>query len=149
LYARQIGWLNCTPDESKTSRRDDLTRRFVNILIPDVGPANYLVKYWHEAGTAEQGVNGPQILSWPAIRAWRKENDIPLQPFEVSFIRRMSSEYCSEYHNTAPEREAPLPIDEDDFDREAQSNAMIERNRQARLRKKQEESERYTVEQPS
>lgn len=123
-----------------------MNRRFVNIILPDVENAEYIVKYWHEAGTAGQGVSGVVPLSWQEIRAWRLENELELTSFELNSIRRMSCEYCSEYIKDDPERLAPLPIDEDDFDRVAQGEAMKERNRLARERKKQEQMERYIVE---
>lgn len=128
------------------SRRDDLTRRFVNIVMPDVGEAMYLVRHWHEAGTAAHGMSGPEPLPWSEIKAWRDENDISLEPFEINLIRRMSQEYCSEYHQNDPEREAPLFIDEDDFDRVAQGEAMKAKTKALRQKQMQEAAEKYTTE---
>lgn len=85
----------------------------------------YLIEWWHEVGTVGQGGMGIIPLSWQEIRAWRQENELELENFELNMIRLLSVEYCGEYHAaSAKNRPAPYSIEEDEIDREAVSNRI-------------------------
>jgi hypothetical protein len=59
-------------------------------------------------------------LTWSELRAWRLENGMSLEPFEVALIHLMSSEYVAEYHAGSKKgRQSPVEIDEEEIDREA------------------------------
>lgn len=97
------------------------------MLLPDVEECQYIIHWWHEAGTVSQGGMGISPLSWQEIRAWRLENELSLSLWEVNAIRMLSSEYCSEYHAaSAKDREPPYQeIIEEEFDRSAMSNKIF------------------------
>lgn len=128
MYARHLGWLNATPEGAKQSRREELSKGGEGspfLQLPDLEEASYIIAYWHDAGTVNVGGMGVAPLSWSEIRAWRLENELQLDNFEINSIRRLSIEYCGEY-NAASEkgREAPYTISEESFDRSAMSNKI-------------------------
>jgi hypothetical protein len=96
------------------------------LLLPDVEEAEYVIRWWHEAGTVGQGGMGITPLSWQEIRAWRLENELSLSLWEVNAIRMLSTEYCSEYHEaSSKDREPPYQeMLEEEFDRTAVSNKI-------------------------
>ena len=95
--------------------------------LPNVGEAAYLINYWHDAGTVEQGGMGITPLSWQEIRAWRQENNMVLDSFEIGIIRRLSQEYVGEYHANSSEKSRPPPYEletMEDFDRTAMASKV-------------------------
>lgn len=93
--------------------------------LPDLEDADYIVEWWHEAGTISQGGMGISPLTWQEIRAWRLENELHLENFELQMIRAMSSEYCGEYNAGSEKgREAPYSVSEEKVDRVAISNKI-------------------------
>ena len=130
MYARHLAWLNATPEGSKKSRREEYTEGGEGspfLLLPNVEEAEYLVRYWHEAGTVSQGGMGIAPLSWQEIRAWRLENELSLATYEINLIRQMSVEYVGEYHSaSAKDRPAPYQeFKEEEFDRAAVGNKIF------------------------
>lgn len=77
-------------------------------MLPELAEAEYLVGYWHDAGTVGPSGMGVTPLTWQEIRAWRLENQLQLDPFELQAIRTMSQEYAAEY-GQASEKDRPAP----------------------------------------
>lgn len=111
--------------------------------MPEVEEAEYLLKYWHDAGTVGQGGMGITPLSWQEIRAWRLERTLRLEDYEITAIRALSCDYVSEYHaGTETNRPPPFEYDESCFDSVAAGNKI--KNVLRGLTKK--EPARYTSE---
>ena len=110
------------------SRRDELTKGGEGspfLEMPDLEEASYLLSYWHDAGTCSVGGMGISPLTWQEIRAWRLENEMSLDGFEIKAIRLLSSEYVSEYHAASDKaRVAPFSPEEENLDRVLISNKI-------------------------
>lgn len=121
MYARHLGWLNATPEGDKMSRRDELSKGGEGspfLEMPELEEAAYLIAYWHDAGTCSVSGMGISPLTWLEIRAWRLENEMYIDGFEIKAIRLLSSEYVSEYHAaTDKSRPAPFSPEEENLDR--------------------------------
>lgn len=107
-----MAWLNATPEGDKKSRRESFQAGSGDspfLLLPELNEAEYLIGYWHEAGTVSSSGMGLSPLSWQEIRAWRLENKLNLHPFELQAIRTLSQEYAGEY-GQASEKDRPAPF---------------------------------------
>ncbi len=114
------------------------------LVLPDVNEAQYLIEMWHHAGTVSQNANGISPLSWLEIRAWRMENEIRIDNFEINTIRRLSQEYVGEYYAaTDKNRVAPYEVQEEEIDRKAIANKV--KNVLAGFKQSNNES-KYTTE---
>lgn len=112
--------------------------------MPELDEAYYLVEYWHDAGTVSKGGMGISELTWEEIRAWKLENYPWLGNFETRLIRRLSQEYCGEYHAaSASDRPAPYDVQEYQLDRTLISNKI---GNTLRSLMKAGKEPRYTVE---
>lgn len=102
LYAKHLAWLNATEEGKKKSRREEFSPGGDSsspfLILPEVIGAEYIIQWWHEAGTFANGGMGISPLSWLEIKAWREENELELDGYEISAIRRLSVEYVSAYH---------------------------------------------------
>ena len=148
MYAKHLAWLNATPEGSKKSRRESYSEGGDGspfLILPELDSAEYLVQYWHEAGTVGQGAAGPIALSWQEIRAWRQENQYTLSLFEIAAIRRLSDEYVGEYYS-ASDKSRPAPyqgVTLEDIDRTAINNKV---KGIMSMFKKQDNTHKYEVE---
>lgn len=112
--------------------------------LPDVEDAYYIVKWWQDCGTVGTTGQGLIPLTWQEIQAWRTENELVLNNFEISCIKNMSREYVSEYYAASDKsRPAPYSITEDKVDMVAVVNSGKNFLRGFREDKN---SPRYTVE---
>lgn len=147
VYARHLAWLAAQPEGSDKSRRESLLDGGEGsplLIMPDVGAAEYIIDFWHDAGTIGHASNGIAPLSWQEIQAWLSLNEIVLSNFEIRMIRVLSQEYCGEYYAASDkDRPAPHEITEDMLDRVAVGNKI--KNVLSRLKKIKDES-KYIVE---
>jgi len=107
----------------------------------------WLAEIWHEVGTVGSGGMGITAISWEEIKAWAelffKEEYIEwvksptnrwmpvvmthttLSDWELQTIRFLSSEYCSEASENAPNRPCPKEIILEDISKdEAYAESM-------------------------
>lgn len=113
--------------------------------MPEVPDAIHIIQYWHEAGTFTSGGMGIVPLSWADIRAWREENELILDNYEISSIRRLSVEYVSEYHAaSAKGHPAPYLASIEELDRPAAASKF--KSILGAFKRNKSEEEKYTVE---
>lgn len=114
------------------------------LQLPDVEEAFYIIKYWQDCGTVTQGGMGISPLTWQEISAWRLENGMSLDHFEIDMIRHLSCEYVSEYHAASDKnREAPYSVTKDKVD----MVAVVDRGKNfLRGFKEDKDEPRYIVE---
>lgn len=110
--------MNATPENEKKSRRESLLEGGDDspfLVLPPVENVEYIIQLWHEAGTIESGT-GITRLSWAEIEAWlavREFNEeLPLTPWEVNMVRKLSEEYASEY-SQASAKDRPAPYEDE------------------------------------
>jgi hypothetical protein len=98
------------------------------LVMPELGPEAYIVGLWNEAGVATATGYGITKLYWQEIEAWLRirnlKGELPLTPWEIDMVRRLSEEYSAEYGAaSAKGHPAPYQIeDEDQLDRTALSS---------------------------
>jgi hypothetical protein len=67
------------------------------VPLPPLDVCGYLVGYLLEAGPAMSGGMGPVPLTASEIRAWSQITGRPLQPWEASWMLRLSREYVGQF----------------------------------------------------
>lgn len=116
------------------------------LLMPDVSDAIHIIQYWHEAGTFSNGGMGIVPLSWADIQAWMSINELVLDNYEISSIRRLSVEYVAEYHSASTKgRQAPYLASIDELDRPA-AQSKFKSILSAFKKSNKTEDAKYTVE---
>lgn len=115
-------------------------------MMPDLDGYEYIINLWHEAGTTCAGAMGCTPLTWNEIESYTTKLSLELSNWELLSIRRLSIEYCGEYHQASDiNRPAPFAYEEaeEEIDREAVAN-KIKNLLRARMKRKAEQ--KYEVE---
>lgn len=76
--------------------------------LPPLPAAGYLVDYLFDAGPMTHTGMGPAPLSHLDLRAWQDNCGVPLQPWEVRALRRLSVDYTAAAQ-AAADPDAPAP----------------------------------------
>lgn len=105
---KQPGSKQSTNASSKT-RLELIQEKGGEAELPQFEVAAYLVDYWRDVGSVNQGGYSPSPLSAAEIQAWQQMAGIRLNPWEFRIIREMSRAYLSYLHE-AEEFECPAPF---------------------------------------
>ncbi len=103
----------------ETRRRDwaRANRRAEEEYVPEMpsveSSAGYLLDYLFDIGPVITEGMGPSIITHLELRAWQDNLGIELQPWEVRFLRRLSSDYLLEL-NKAEKASCPDPWGSED-----------------------------------
>lgn len=108
-----MAWLSAVPEggKDKRSRYEQIRsvdENSIDLELPDVDPAEYLVALLHEVGPVESNGYGPTTLSWKELDSWIERTALDLTPWEILMIRKMSEAYAAE-HSKASKRDALPP----------------------------------------
>lgn len=124
---RHLGWLRAVPDPGfrKNKSGKPQPRPRLETLKPDSPAAQmpeleggqHLLEWLHELGVTSSGMNGPIPLLWTEINAWKQATGTAATAEELVILRRMSSEYVSQFNASAdptlPPPNAPRNTDKD------------------------------------
>ena len=119
---RTEAWLNATlnppkpsrnkksipSDEPPTSRRQKFKADGIAHVMPDPGPAAYLLGVFFDVGPVRSEGMGPFPLGYSDLQAWQQCMGVRLSPWEVGVLRDLSRAYCGELGAAAdPQVAAP------------------------------------------
>ena len=62
--------------------------------LPEIEDAEFIVGYLFSAGPT---VHGGNVITHSEIRAWEENSGVELEPWQVDFLRRLSSDYIAEF----------------------------------------------------
>jgi hypothetical protein len=77
-------------------------------MLPNPGPAGYLVDYWKDAGCGLFGGMGITPLTSEEVLAWQNGTHTPLSPWEFQAVLEISRAYAG-FLQTAREADCPPP----------------------------------------
>lgn len=80
----------------------------MEVPLPDLGDASYLMNLLSEAGMISQTGMGIAPLTWTEIRSWLECTQLELSTWELITLREMSCAYAGEY-SSASDKSAPPP----------------------------------------
>jgi hypothetical protein len=100
--------------------------------MPPLSGGAYLVGYLFEVGPVMSTGMGPSIVTHQELQAWQHGMGLVLEPWEIKFIRRLSSEYIGEQAR-ATDRSAFPPWSPDDED-SAADNAVVAKSMKDAIR---------------
>ncbi|MBB6578010.1 hypothetical protein HNP33_002078 [Comamonas odontotermitis] len=91
------------------SRAKQAEEKGSEVFYPPLSPeAGYFIDYMLSLDFIEPGMAGPVRLSFTEIYSWSKLHGVQLKPWEVTLIRKMSTEFASEVSAAeSPQRPAP------------------------------------------
>lgn len=129
LYVRTVAWLNAAPKPSPResarsnnrkkdegpppTRREKLLAEGREHLLPDPGPAGYLLGVFFDIGPLQPGGMGAVPLDYVQLHAWQQCHGLPLSPWESGLLRALSCEYFREQRRAEdPNAAAPGSADE-------------------------------------
>lgn len=94
---------------SRKTRQEQLEAQESNLLeLPDIEHGSHVIQWLHEVGPTQQGMNGPEPLSWQEINAWRQATGTVATTEELIMLRNLSRQYVSQYQRSDnPEEPAP------------------------------------------
>jgi len=126
---RQLAWFRTVPKQKNskavTSEEKSLTRAEKieanggKPLMPDIGEAEYVLRYWFDLGAIETGGMSAAPLSAKEIEAWQSCTGIELTSWEFSIIQMLSRQYIAQLLDSErPECPPPYGDPVNDFDRE-------------------------------
>ena len=69
--------------------------------MPEIDTHQRVIQWLDEIGFYVAGANGPQVLPWVEIAAWSEMTQTAITPTEAALIRRLSSEYVSQYFRSS------------------------------------------------
>jgi len=116
---KHLAWLHAVPDPEyrkkhqnapkRQTRQEQLEAQESSLLeLPDVEHGGHVIQWLHEVGPTQQGMNGPEPLSWQEISAWREATGVEATAEELVMLRNLSRQYASQYHRSDnPEEPAP------------------------------------------
>lgn len=67
-------------------------------LLPDPGPAVYLLAYWYDVGMVQSSGMAPIRLTSTELRNWSDATHTELTSWEFNTLRAMSVAYLSQAH---------------------------------------------------
>lgn len=121
----QLAWLQTAPivEGSKDPRYARIEKMDADGIEPDIPEcaAMYLINYLFDIGPVEASGMGSTPLSSQEIESWQNQSGIKLQPWEFSFIRKLSRVYLSESQKSES-HDYPAPY---------QPSVTLEKNREA------------------
>lgn len=74
--------------------------------MPVIESGQYLIDTWVEIGLSNQDKSP---ISWAEINAYKQANNPQLNAQEQNVIRKLSREYCNQYHESSYESESNAP----------------------------------------
>lgn len=78
------------------------------LSLPEVNHGAQILEWLHEVGPVQQGMNGPEPLSWIEINAWKQATGTEITTQELVMLRQLSSAYVQQY-NVSDNPQAPPP----------------------------------------
>lgn len=115
------------------------------LTMPPVEYAEYIIPLWHEAGTVGTSAGGITPLTWDEINNYVNTLSLDLSNWELLAIKRLSQEYCGEYHQASDkDRPAPYVVAEEEIDRVALGNKF--KNILRSFKRKSDDGPKYEVE---
>lgn len=129
VHVRQIAWLNASPQRAdekvRVSRLEQMRKsRKDKDYYPPLPPtdAPHLLNYLFDVGPTLASGMGEGPLTHSEIEAWQGNTGVELEPWEATFLRRLSIDYLSESHK-AEKVDAPAPWNPEDI-KQFQSTQM-------------------------
>ena len=117
MHVRQLAWLSSCPTDTSKKENKDKRSRFVRfnesdpdcleLKLPDVNGADYLVNLLHEAGPVGSNGYGIEGLRWSEIYSWLATTGLFLEPWESILIKKMSDAYAAEFNRSNGKECAP------------------------------------------
>jgi len=93
--------------------------------MPDVGEAEYVLRYWFDLGAVETGGMSAAPLSSQEIEAWQRGMGIELNAWEFSILQMLSRQYISQLlESEKPDCPPPYGDPVNEFDREQVSKKI-------------------------
>jgi hypothetical protein len=105
--------------------RDDKGDQKFEPDMPVVFGAEHLLAYLWDVGPVMVSGGETVAVLHSELQAWQSNTGIELRPWEINFLRRLSSEYLSESFNARKE-DCPAPWNEDEMTQE-QRNIVAKR----------------------
>ena len=94
----QIHW--CRPGEDGQTLADK-AERFKSVLVPDPPEFTFYVDhvwewFWHLCGRRQQGLNGPQPLTYRELESWRNSVPFLVAHEEIAWLMAMDEAYLDQ-----------------------------------------------------
>lgn len=75
--------------------------------MPPISFGQYIVDCWFEIGLSN---TDKTPIAWVEINAFKQATETPLNTQELSLIRKLSREYCNQYHESSFNNESDAPF---------------------------------------
>lgn len=131
---RHSAWLSAVPSYDKKGRLsgdEKKLSRYQKIKDagdePDMPPLDcpHIIGYLFDVGPMMTGGMAASPVTYQEIDAWRRQTGIEIEPWEAQFIRRLSSDYVAQLHQSdKPDCPPPYIPPADVVDREAVSSKL-------------------------
>ena len=138
-----MAWLHAAPDPEYHKRKGGKPRRTARFEslqgqpqaeLPGVDHGSQVLEWLHEVGPTGQGMNGPVVISWQEINAWKQATETAITREELVMLRKLSGEYVAQYSRSDNPNEPPPSraqhVDQDAL--ESQIDDVFDRIQQSR-----------------
>lgn len=132
MFIDHLAWLHAVPElkdkeRRRISRLAECEKYNIPYDVPAIQTGQYIIDWFMLAGMVGQGSGGAVPLCWMEVRAFSKQMNLNLNPWESSLIMRLSRVYASGLARyTDAEAEPPYIEDEEKYEQaQAEKRAFL------------------------